>query len=145
MFNNNNDINNNNSLIKTNKLHSNILQEGSKILKENDFFADLDYIMSDNSFRSFYSKYFKDYTDVKTILLYMKLYETIQVEYKERYKIDIEKELLAYIIKELMCDDISRKNIVESFNNYMDSNNSKDKRYLIDIFEKKNNIKQINI
>ena len=50
---------NNKSLIKNNKLHNNILNEGSKILKDNDFFGDLDYVMSDNSFRSFYSKYFK--------------------------------------------------------------------------------------
>jgi len=141
---------NNNKLIIKNLsnneyISNNIIKEGKKILKENDFFADLDYIMSDNCFRSFYSKYFKDYTDVKTILLYMKLYETIQVEYKERYNLDIEKELLAYIIKELMCDDISRKSIIESFNSYIDLNNSNNKKYLIDIFEKKNNIKEINI
>jgi hypothetical protein len=141
---------NNNSLIKNNLVNENyiqknIIKEGKKILQENDFFSDLDYIMNDDSFRSFYSKYFKDYTDVKIIILYMKLYETIQVEYKERYNMDIEKELLAYIIKELMCDDISRKNIIESFNNYIESNNNNDKKYLIDIFEKKNKIKQINI
>jgi hypothetical protein len=57
----------------------------------------------------------------------------------------IGKELLAYIIKELMSDEISRKNIIESFNNYMDSNNNNKKKYLIDIFEKKNKTKQINI
>ena len=134
-------MNENNILIKNNKLPKEIIEKGNKILNENDFFADLDYIMSDNCFRSFYSKYFKDYTDVKVIILYMKLYETIQVEYKERYNQDIKKELLAYMIKELMCDDISRKNILESFNNYINTNNSKDKKYLIDIFENNNNNK----
>lgn len=135
----------NNILIKNNNISKDIIEKGNKILQENDFFAELDYIMNDNNFRSFYSKYFKDFTDIKTIILYMKLYETIQVEYKERYKIDIEKELLAFMIKELMCDELSRKNIIESFNNYINSNNSREKKYLIDIFEKKNKIKQINI
>lgn len=135
----------NNILIKNNNISKDIIEKGNKILQENDFFAELDYIMNDNNFRSFYSKYFKDFTDIKTIILYMKLYETIQVEYKERYKIDIEKELLAFMIKELMCDELTRKNIIESFNNYINSNNSREKKYLIDIFEKKNKIKQINI
>lgn len=134
-------MNENNIIIKNNNLPKDIIEQGNKILNENDFFANLDYIMNDNCFRSFYSKYFKDYTDVKVIILYMKLYETIQVEYKERYNQDIKKELLAYMIKELMCDDISRKNILESFNNYINSNNSKDKKYLIDIFENNNNNK----
>ena len=91
--------------------------------------------MSDNSFRSFYSKYFKDYTDIKTVLLYMKLYETIQVEYKERHNKDIDKELLAYMMKELMCNENSRKKIVESFNNFIENTNNGNKKFILDIIK----------
>lgn len=112
-----------------------IKSKGKQILQENDFFADLDYIMSDNSFRSFYSKYFKDYTDIKTVLLYMKLYETIQVEYKERHNKDIDKELLAYMMKELMCNENSRKKIVESFNNFIENTNNGNKKFILDIIK----------
>ena len=122
----------------------NIMKKGKIILKENDFFNDLDYIMSDDNFRIFYDKYFKDFSDVKIVLLYMKLYETIQKEYFEINNKEIEKELLAYIIKEVMCDNFTRKIIMKSFDEYENNNNPKNKRFLLDIFNKRNNIKQIN-
>lgn len=121
----------------------NIIKKGEITLKENDFFKDLDNIMRDDSFRIFYDKYFKEISDVKIVLLYMKLYETIQKEYFEINHKEIEKEVLAYIIKELMSDNFTRKIIINSFTEYENNNNPKDKRYILDIFNKKNNIKQI--
>ena len=132
----------NNKLIDE-SFKKNIIEKGKIILKENDFFNDLDYIMSNNNFRLFYDKYFKDFSDVKVVILYMKLYETIQKEYFEINNKEIEKELLAYIIKELMSDNFTRKIIMNSFNEYEKNNNSKNKRFILDIFNKKNNIKQI--
>ena len=119
----------------TPSISKSIKSKGKKILQENDFFTDLDYIMSDNSFRSFYSKYFKDYTDIKTVFLYMKLYETIQVEYKERHNKDIDKELLAYMMKELMCNENSRKKIIKSFNNFIENTNDGNKKFILDIIK----------
>jgi hypothetical protein len=133
----------NSNMTSDESFKKNIMKNGKIILKENDFFNDLDYIMSDDNFRIFYDKYFKDFSDVKIVLLYMKLYETIQKEYFEINNKEIEKELLAYIIKELMCDNFSRKIIMESFNKYENNNNPKNKRFILDIFNKKNNIKQI--
>jgi len=118
---------------------NNIIDNGKVILNENSFFNDLDNIMSNNEFRFFYDKYFKDFTDTKIVLLYMKLYETLQIEYKEKNGCDIEKEVLAYIMKELMSDNISRTNIIEAFNNYTE-NKIKNKKYLLDIFESKKNM-----
>ena len=111
---------------------NNIINEGKVILNENNFFKDLDKLMTNNEFRNFYDKYFKDFSDTKIVLLYMKLYETLQLEYKEKNGYEIEKELLAYIMKELMSDNISRKNIIEAFNDYTEN-----KKYLLDIFENK--------
>jgi len=132
-----------NSNISNESFKKNIMKKGKIILKENDFFNDLDYIMSDNSFRIFYDKYFKDFNDVKVIILYMKLYETIQKEYFEINNKEIEKELLAYIIKEVMSDNFTRKIIMKSFDEYENNNNPKNKRFILDIFNKKNNIKEI--
>ena len=131
------------NMISNESFKKNIMKKGKIILKENDFFNDLDYIMSDNSFRIFYDKYFKDFNDVKVIILYMKLYETIQKEYFEINNKEIEKELLAYIIKEVMSDNFTRKIIMKSFDEYENNNNPKNKRFILDIFNKKNNIKQI--
>ena len=116
-----------------------LIKNGSIILKENNFFNDLDNIMNDYQFRFFYNKYFNDISDIKTVVLYMKLYETIQKEYKEKNGIDIESELLIYIIKELMSEDCSRKNILNSFQSFIENNNS-NKKFLLDIFEKYDNI-----
>jgi hypothetical protein len=119
----------------------NITNEGKIILKENDFFNDLDNLMNNNEFRNFYDKHFNDFTNTQIVLLYMKLYETLQIEYKEKNGCDIEKEVLAYIMKELMSDNKSRKNIIKAFNNYSENKNKNgNKRYLLDIFENKKNI-----
>jgi hypothetical protein len=119
--------------ITKHNVNSVYINEGQKILKENDFFNGLNNIMSNNVFRLFYDKYFGDITDVNTVILYMKLYETIQKEYKTIYNVDIQKELLVYMMKELMSDNNTRKNILESFYNY--SNNKNNNKNLLDIFE----------
>lgn len=124
-----------------NKLKKKAIKKGSDILKNNKFFKDLDSLMDKkNSFRIFYDKYFKDFTDIKTMVFYMKLYETIELEYEERHGVNIEKELLAYMIKEIMQDDLSRKNIYESFHKFTNNNNPKNKKYILDLFEYSNNV-----
>jgi hypothetical protein len=135
---------NNNEIVPiiNNQLKKNIIKKGEKILEKNNFFNSLDIVMSDINFRSFYNTYFKDFTDIKVVLLYMKLYETIQIEYKERNGVEIEKELLAYMIKELMSDNDSRKNIYEAFYNFTD-NKQVNNKFILDIFDNNQNIKKL--
>ena len=128
-----------NVLVPSKTLINNIINDGKVILSENSFFNDLDNIMNNIEFRNFYDKYFKDFTDMKVVLLYMKLYETLQIEYREKNGYDVEKEVLAYMMKELMTDNISRKNIFDAFNDYTQNvNKNGNKKYLLDIFENKN-------
>jgi len=110
-----------------NEITKNIIDNGTKVLEENIFFKELDIIMTDKKFRSFYDKYFNDYSDIKISILYMKLYETIQKEYFEINNYEIEKELLAYMIKELMSNKESLKKIISSFNDF---ENNRDKSIL---------------
>lgn len=110
-----------------NEITKNIIDSGKKILEENIFFKELDDMMTDEKSRSFYDKYFKNYSDIKISILYMKLYETIQKEYFEINNHEIEKELLAYMIKELMSNKESLKKIISSFNDF---ENNKDKNIL---------------
>lgn len=133
---------NKNTEIIVNKTQ-NFIEKGSEILSENDFFYNLDVIMNDEVFKDFYNKYFKDFSDIKVVFLYMKLYETIQIEYREIHNCEIQKEMLAYMMKELMTENNSRKQIIESFNNYTENKNSSDKKFILDIFTKKNKIKEI--
>ena len=111
------------------------IKKGQKILNKNDFFNDLEFIMSNKIFSSFYKKYFTDFSNIRTIILYMKLYETIQKEYKEKHGYNIEKELLIYIIKELMSNSYSRKNVYDAFYKYCDNMNDNKKLSILDIFE----------
>jgi hypothetical protein len=124
---------------------SGVVKEGEKILEENDFFNGLENVMQNYEFRSFYNKYFKDSTDIKTVIMYMKLYETIELEYLERNSKPIEKELLAFMLRELINNNVTRKIILKSFENFNENNNKfindKKHRFLLDIFE--NNIQKI--
>jgi hypothetical protein len=119
------------------------LKKGQKILDKNEFFYDLDKIMTDKKFKNFYEKYFKDIVDIKVILLYMKLYETIQKEYFAIHNSEINNKLLAYMIKELMNNNMSRSKIMKSFHNFLEGetkpkNRNNYKKFLLDFFDKKN-------
>jgi len=142
---------NRNTIQIQNNIKQNIIKTGKEILEENGFINDLDIIMRNKSFKSFYDKYFNDFIDIKTVIMYMKLYETIQSEYKDKNGHEIESELLAYIIKELMSDNVNRKNILESFQAYMENKNDYNKlnydnhkKFLLDIFDRKENGKLLN-
>lgn len=121
--------------INHNDLKKIAIKKGQKILNKNDFFNDLEFIMSNKLFSSFYKKYFTDFSNIRTIILYMKLYETIQKEYKEKHGYAIEKELLIYIIKELMSNSYSRKNVYDAFYKYCDNMNDCKKSSILDIFD----------
>lgn len=129
----------NTNLINYKKDNKNyILEEGKKILKENIFFNDLDNLMNDQNFKKFYDNYLNNFNDIKVVILYIKLYETIKSEYRDRYNLEINKELLIYMIRELMTDKNSRKMIFDSFHNFTEGNNNSKKKIILDIFENKN-------
>ena len=143
-----------------------IKKRGKKELDTNPFFTDLNELMRhDNKFRIFYDKYCKDSSDIKTVLIYMKLYETLELEYKGRMisaaikdvvaattttttqnqsnsNTDInnttdEEEVLICAIKELMSNESTRKSIISSFNRYFTDNQhtNPNNKYVLDILQ----------
>lgn len=115
-----------------------IKKRGKKELDTNPFFTDLNELMRhDNKFRIFYDKYFKDSSDIKTVIIYMKLYETLELEYKERMIEETESDrekVLICAIKELMSNESTRKSILSSFNRY-NQNTNPDTKYVLDILQ----------
>lgn len=115
-----------------------IKKRGKKELDTNPFFTDLNELMRhDNKFRIFYDKYFKDSSDIKTVIIYMKLYETLELEYKERMIEETESDrekVLICAIKELMTNESTRKSILSSFNRY-NQNINPDTKYVLDILQ----------
>ncbi len=135
---------NSDSIVYKNDFQNMVIRKGKKILEGNDFFSKLDVVMQDKQFREFYDKYFKSFTDIQTVILYMKLYQTLEKEYENRFNEKIPKELMAFTLKEIFVDNTMRKITMESFNNFM--NNYEDARkneFMLDIFKKMDCIEDI--
>ena len=122
-------------------IKKNVLIKHENILEKNKFFNDLDKIMNNTDFSHFYETYFTTFNDIKTILLYMKLYETIKKEYYNLYHIEINKDVLAIMMKELISNTETRKLIIKSFNEYTDQTNICKNLSLLNFFDNYNKLK----
>jgi hypothetical protein len=71
----------------------------------------------------------------------MKLYETLKKEYFNLYNEEINKDVLAIMIKELISDTETRKLIIKSFNDYTDQTNICKNLSLLNIFDNYNKLK----
>ena len=111
-------INNDNKNLK------NIINEGNQIYKENDFLRDLYNMMTDNNFRLFVNKYLDKWDNIKNIILFIKLFETIEKEYFKIFKKNISKQEMLYSIKHLFSDNDLRKVILKSYDNFQKYNNN---------------------
>jgi len=104
--------------------NQNIINEGNKIYEENDFLRDLYNMMNDNNFRIFVNKYLDKWDNIKNIILFIKLFETIEKEYYQIFKKKISKQKMLYSIKHLFANKDLRKVILESYNNFQKYNNN---------------------
>jgi hypothetical protein len=95
---------------------------GSRILQKNNFFSDLVNLMENKEFKFFYEKYFNDWTDIETMIFYMKLYQSITNEYYERFEKEISKEIITYMMQKIMSNENMRKVAIDCFRKYKDQN-----------------------
>jgi hypothetical protein len=95
---------------------------GSRILQKNNFFSDLVNLMENKEFKFFYEKYFNDWTDIETMIFYMKLYQSITNEYYERFEKEISKEIITYMMQKIMSDENMRKVAIDCFRKFKDQN-----------------------
>jgi len=86
-----------------------INDEGNAIYRQNEYFKDLHDMMQDKKFRVFYNKYYKDWGEIKVMMMYMKLYENIEKEYFIKYNKKISKEMVLYIVREIIRNRETRK------------------------------------
>ena len=92
--------------------------EGAKILKKNKFFRDFTSLMRNIEFKQFYFNYFKDWTDIQTMIFYMKLYTTIEDAYFGQYNKSISDELITFTLHKIITTDKIRKVAIEMFKNF---------------------------
>lgn len=132
--------NKNNNGNKTKDLsivNTKISHEGEKIINKNDFFKKLMKLMNSDEFNDFYDSYFKDWSDIETIIFYIKLYKTIAYEYNQRFNKEISDEVMTYMLYNVMNNTPTRKLALEKFRDFKDNKNvdmnkNSDLRYLLD-------------
>tara|TARA_B100000945_G_C20217130_1_gene518857 strand:- start:299 stop:613 length:315 start_codon:yes stop_codon:yes gene_type:complete len=67
-----------------NKDGEKIIDQGKEICNKNQFFNDLKKIMSNPDFRKFIDKYCSDIIDTKTSISFIKQWQDIETEYKNK-------------------------------------------------------------
>jgi hypothetical protein len=98
-------------------------KEGKKILKKNNFFQDFTSLMRNSEFRNFYNQYFKDWSDIQTMIFYMKMYSTIEEIYFIKYHEHISDELMTHTLHKIITTNETRKASVELFKEFKGENN----------------------
>ena len=93
--------------------------------------------MNSDEFNDFYDSYFKDWSDIETIIFYIKLYKTIAYEYNQRFNKEISDEVMTYMLYNVMNNTPTRKLALEKFRDFKDNKNvdmnkNSDLRYLLD-------------
>lgn len=104
--------------------------EGQKILNKNNFFQDFTSLMRNNEFKKFYYNYFKDWSDIQTMIFYMKIYSTVEDLYYSQYKKEISDELMTYTLHKIITTQETRKIAVEIFKNFKGEESNIDKNRL---------------
>jgi len=119
-----NNISNTNQIVKNppdESVFKESIKSGAKILSKNDFFQDFIGLMQNIEFDNFYNKYFKNWSDIQTMLFYMKLYKAVEYGYKDKFKKSIEPELMTFILHKIMTDTTLRRSAVQIFNSFKES------------------------
>jgi hypothetical protein len=99
-----------------------IIKEGEEIYRKNEFLRELYIMMNDSKFRLFVNKYLDNWTNIKNIILFIKLFECIENEYELLFNKKITKEIMLYTIKHLFNDKKLRKMVLKYYENFQNYN-----------------------
>lgn len=98
--------------------------KGENLIESNEFFKDLSDLMTDDKFVYFFDKYFKNMEDIKSTVIYMKLYRVFQDRYKELSNEELSKYVNIYLLHNIMSNKDLRKTLIsETINHLQDNRN----------------------
>lgn len=100
-----------------NNICSNLKILGKKEICDNPFFSFLDKLMTNAELRQYIDKYFGDWTDVETTIMFIKLYQNVEAEFKKN-GCPIGSEEIIGIVKGLITTSSYRKEIVNEMRRY---------------------------
>ena len=87
------------------KINSNdMTDKGGELIEKNEFFRDLSELMENEKFSIFFEKYFKNMTESKITLVYMKLYNEMKTKYKEINDEELDKRINVYLMWKIMSN-----------------------------------------
>ena len=88
---------------------------------KNTFFEDLLTLMEDTAFQKFYTQYMNTPLELKTTILYIELYQSIEKFYNRLTGKEIPKKFMTAVLKECMRRDAYRKPLASVFNAFLES------------------------
>jgi len=87
------------------KINSNdMTDKGGELIEKNEFFRDLSELMENEKFSIFFEKYFKNMSESKITLVYMKLYNEMKTKYKEINDEELDKRINVYLMWKIMSN-----------------------------------------
>ena len=96
--------------------------ESNEILLNNPFYNDLGKLMENSEFKIFFDKYFSNRQDIRSTVLYMKLYREIQIKYKAKKGKDIDRIATLHFINYIMNDPSLRRTVVGAITDHYSDN-----------------------
>lgn len=97
----------------------NELTSSTNSVEEPTFMDKLNEIMSDPQFKTFFNKYFQNWTDIKTTIMLMKTYYFIDEEYTKRTGKKMAGDEISEVLKKMIQDTHCRKLIVDEMDQFM--------------------------
>ena len=124
---------------KDTSLVSNINIKGLELLEKNEFFKDLTEIMTDTKFSNFYNKYFKTMDDIKTTVIYMKLFNLFKEKYNNLSQKELSNYVNVYLLHKTMTTPVLRTSMISATIKHLENN----KNDILDIVKNDiNNLKK---
>ena len=105
--------------------NSKIKLEGERKLQSNDFFKDLTDLMEDEKFVKFFNKWMCSWSDIKSTVIYMKLYDEFKGKYKEISNEELDKSIIVYILSHIMRSKDLRPFSIKTIDNYYEHGKKK--------------------
>ena len=96
--------------------------KGMKLVENNPFFNDLSEIMTDDKVKRFFDRYFKDMDEIKTTVLYMKLFRLFQQRYADYSEKELSKYVNIYLLHHAMTDKNIRSTLIHATMEHLKNN-----------------------
>ena len=107
---------------KNREILSKMDEEGIKLVDKNDFFNDLSEVMSDEKVTRFFDKYFKNIEEIKSTVIYMKLFRLFQQRYKDVSQEELSKYVNIYLLHKVMKEKDVRRTLITATMNHLKNN-----------------------